>query len=231
MLLSRRQAICGAGAAIAAPLAAPYVARAHFQINPATNRVYSKRAIELVQRAVVIDMLAPIKIDFSPEYYAKALSEKEAADFRASGITAIHHAVGLGGPTAKEQALSFFAIWGNFVARNSHVFTGVDKFADILRAKRDGKVAVIMGLQNADHFLRPADVKTFYQIGQRCAQLTYNSQNRIGSGSTDRVDGGVSDFGARIIEAMNTVGMLVDVSHSGDRTTLDRQSTRQNPRH
>src|SRR3546814_5701408 len=90
MLLSRRQAICGAGAAIAAPLAAPYVARAHFQINPATNRVYSKRAIELVQRAVVIDMLAPIKIDFSPEYYAKALSEKEAADFRASGITAIH---------------------------------------------------------------------------------------------------------------------------------------------
>src|SRR3546814_10871101 len=78
-----------------------------------------------------------------------------------------------------------------------------------------------MGLQNADHFLRPADVKTFYQIGQRCAQLTYNSQNRIGSGSTDRVDGGVSDFGARIIEAMNTVGMLVDVSHSGDRTTLD----------
>jgi len=221
MLLSRRQAICGAGAAIAAPLAVPYVARAHFQINPATNRVYSKRAIELVQRAVVIDMLAPIKIDFSPEYYAKALSEKEAADFRASGITAIHHAVGLGGPTAKEQALSFFAIWGNFVARNSHVFTGVDKFADILRAKRDGKVAVIMGLQNADHFLRPADVKTFYQIGQRCAQLTYNSQNRIGSGSTDRVDGGVSDFGARIIEAMNAVGMLVDVSHSGDRTTLD----------
>src|SRR3546814_16544024 len=83
MLLSRRQAICGAGAAIAAPLAAPYVARAHFQINPATNRVYSKRAIELVQRAVVIDMLAPIKIDFSPEYYAKELSEKEAADFRA----------------------------------------------------------------------------------------------------------------------------------------------------
>jgi len=221
MLFSRRQAICAAGAAIAAPLAAPYVARAHFQINPATNRAYSKRAIELVQRAVVVDMLAPIKIDFDPSYYAKALSEKETADFRASGINAIHHAVGIGGPTAKEQALSFFAIWGNFVARNSHVLTGVDKFADILRAKQDGKVAVIMGLQNADHFLRPADVKFFYEMGQRCAQLTYNSQNRIGSGSTERVDGGVTDFGVSIIEAMNAVGMLVDVSHSGDRTTLD----------
>lgn len=217
MLLSRRQAITAAGAIIAAP----YIARANFQANPATNRAYSKRAIEIVNRSVVVDMLAPIKIDFEPEYYAKPLSEKETADFRASGITAIHHAIGIGGPTAKEQALSFFAIWGNYVARNSHVFTGVDKFADILGAKRDGKVAVIMGLQNADHFLRPADVKTFYQIGQRCAQLTYNSQNRIGSGSTDRVDGGVSDFGVEIIKAMNEAGMLVDVSHSGDRTTLD----------
>ncbi|WP_240700119.1 dipeptidase [Sphingomonas gei] len=217
MLISRRQALCGAGAA----LAAPYVARAGFQVSPATGRSYSKRAIELVRSAVVIDMLAPIKIDFEPEFYAKPLSDTAAADFRASGITAIHHAIGIGGPTAREQALSFFAIWGNYVARNSHVFTGVDKFADILRAKKNGRVAVIMGLQNADHFLRPADVKSFYEIGQRCAQLTYNSQNRIGSGSTDRVDGGVSDFGAEIIKAMNDVGMLVDVSHSGDRTTLD----------
>src|SRR3546814_17508887 len=103
MLLSRRQAICGAGAAIAAPLAAPYVARAHFQINPATNRVYSKRAIELVTRAVVIDMLAPIKIDFSPEYYAKAMREKDAAAFRASGITPTTPPVGLGCPTATEK--------------------------------------------------------------------------------------------------------------------------------
>ncbi len=218
MLLSRRQALWAtAGAAIAAP----YVARASLQVSPATNRKYSKRAIELVRSSVVVDMLAPIKIDFGPEFYTKPLSATAAADFRASGITAIHHAIGIGGPTAKEQALSFFAIWGNYVGRNSHVFTGVDKFADILGAKKDGKVAVIMGLQNADHFLRPADVKTFYEIGQRCAQLTYNSQNRIGSGSTDRVDGGVSDFGAEIIKAMNDVGMLVDVSHSGDRTTLD----------
>ena len=78
-----------------------------------------------------------------------------------------------------------------------------------------------MGLQNADQFREPKDVKAFYQLGLRCAQLTYNSQNALGSGSTDRVDGGVSDFGAEIIKAMNEVGMLVDVSHCGDRTTLD----------
>ncbi|MDO9361337.1 MAG: membrane dipeptidase [Sphingopyxis sp.] len=216
--MSRRQALC---AAAGAALAAPHIARAAFQVSPFSGKTYSKRAVELVKSSVVVDMLAPIKIDFDPSFYAKPMSDQMAADFRASGLSAIHHAVGIGGPTAKEQALSFFAVWGNYVARNSDVLTGVDKFADILEAKKDGKVAVIMGLQNADHFLRAADVKSFYEMGQRCAQLTYNSQNRIGSGSTDRVDGGVSDFGVEIIKAMNEVGMLVDVSHSGDRTTLD----------
>lgn len=218
MRVSRRQAMGALGMAAAI---APHIARASFQVDPVTGRSYSKRAIELVRQSVVVDMLAPIKIDFEPGFYAKPMSDRMAADFRASGISAIHHAVGLGGPNAKEAALGFFAIWGNYVARNSHVLTGMSTFADILRAKRDGKVAVIMGLQNADHFLRPADVKTFYDLGQRCAQLTYNSQNRIGSGATDRADGGVSDFGAEIIKAMNDVGMLVDVSHCGDRTTLD----------
>jgi len=80
---------------------------------------------------------------------------------------------------------------------------------------------MIMGLQNAEQFSAPEDVLLFYRLGLRCAQLTYNSQNLIGSGSTDRADGGVSDFGVTIIDAMNAAGMLVDVSHSGDRTTLD----------
>jgi membrane dipeptidase len=80
---------------------------------------------------------------------------------------------------------------------------------------------MIMGLQNASPFEQVEDVATFHSFGLRCAQLTYNSQNRIGSGSTDRADGGVSSYGAAIVEAMNNVGMLVDVSHSGDRTTLD----------
>ena len=58
-------------------------------------------------------------------------------------------------------------------------------------------------------------------MGLRCAQLTYNTQNLIGSGSTERVDGGISDYGVKIIEAMNDAGMLIDVSHCGDKTTLD----------
>jgi membrane dipeptidase len=82
-------------------------------------------------------------------------------------------------------------------------------------------VAVIMGVQNADHFRTVEDVATFHQLGQRCAQLTYNTQNYLGTGGTERVDSGLSDYGVAIVAAMEDVGMLVDVSHCGDRTTLD----------
>jgi len=221
-----RRAVCGG---VAAAIVAPHVARAAIPVSPFSGKAYSKRAIGLVRESIVVDMLAPIKIEFGAAFYGAPLSDSDAADFRASGINAIHHAIGLGGPQAHEQALQFFAAWSNFVARNSHVFTGVGQFADIIRAKQEGKCAVIMGLQNADHFRRPDDVKAFFALGQRCAQLTYNSQNRIGSGSTERVDGGISDFGVAIIKAMNDVGMLIDVSHSGDRTTLDAISLSPKP--
>lgn len=219
--MSRRRLIGGGAAAAAAVAGFPMISLGQYRLNAASPRTYSKRAVDLVRKSLVIDMLAPLKIDFRPEYYAAPLSEKDAADFRASGITGFHNAVGVGGPDARSAVLAWMSAWQGFAGRNSHVFSLVGLAADLDRAKREGKCAVIMGLQNSDHFASVKDVKTFYQLGQRCSQLTYNSQNRIGSGSTERVDGGISDYGAEIIKAMNEIGMLVDVSHSGDKTTLD----------
>jgi membrane dipeptidase len=76
-------------------------------------------------------------------------------------------------------------------------------------------------VQNSEQFRRPDDVDFFRALGQRVSQLTYNARNLIGNGSTERRDEGISDFGVSIIERMNKVGMAVDVSHCGDRTTLD----------
>lgn len=218
--VSRRQLMGGAVAA-AAVTGFPMINTGMFRAHAAATKAYSKRAVDLVKQSLVIDMLAPLKIDFRSEYYANPLSEKDAADFRASGITGFHNAVGTGGPEAYSETLGWIAAWQGFAGRNAHVFSLVGKAEDIDRAKREGKCAVIMGVQNSEHFRKVEDVKAFYEIGQRCSQLTYNSQNLLGSGSTERVDGGVTDFGAAIIEAMNKVGMLVDVSHCGDRTTLD----------
>lgn len=214
-----RRDLLGAGAAIAAGF--PMIASARAHRPPGTEARYSRRATELVRRSLVIDMLAPLKIDANTTFSSARLSDRDAAEFLSSGITGFHHSFGLGGPDAYQEALTYLATWGNFVARNPHVFCGIGSVADLVRAKEDRRCGVIMGLQNAEQFRNPNDVRTFYQIGLRCAQLTYNSQNLIGSGSTDRIDGGVSDFGEAIIKAMNDVGMLIDVSHSGDRTTLD----------
>jgi membrane dipeptidase len=192
-----------------------------FKAVAGTAKKYSARAVELVERSLVIDMLAPLAIDFRPEAYARTLTEKEEEMFRTCGITGFHNSIGNGGPQAFDESLSFLAAWQGFVGRHAHLFTLVGRASDLDRAKAQGKVGVIMGVQNSEHFRTPDDVKRFYQLGQRSSQLTYNTQNLIGSGGTERVDGGVSDFGMSIIKAMNDVGMLVDVSHCGDRTTLD----------
>lgn len=205
----------------AATVGAQLFTRSNARVSPAFGTPYSARAQRIVGGALVIDMLAPLKLDFTPDAFAGAATPDEASMFRSSGITGFHHSVGLGGPTARDDVLSFLASWQGYVGRSSDLFTLVGKASDLDHAKVQRKIAVIMGIQNAEHFRDAADVKFFYQLGQRCSQLTYNSQNLLGSGGTERVDGGVSDFGAAIIQAMNAAGMLIDVSHCGDRTTLD----------
>jgi membrane dipeptidase len=181
----------------------------------------SQRAQRVVQGSPVLDMLALPRINLSSSAWSKPLTATERAEFRACGITAMHCSTGTGGPTAKNDTLDFIAGWSGFAGRNSDLFSLIGTIADLDRAKAEGKVGLIMGLQNSDHFDDVKDVELFHGLGQRCSQLTYNEMNRLGAGCTERVDGGVSDYGAAIIAEMNRVGMLVDTSHCGDRTTLD----------
>jgi membrane dipeptidase len=218
--LSRRRSLAAMAGAVAG-LALPRINVAQVAAPAAPKSNYPAKVIDLVEGSLVIDMLGPLKLDFRPQAYSMPLSNAEGAMFRSSGITAFHNSIGIGGAAAYDDALQFIAAWSGFVGRNSEVFSLVGRAEDIDRAKAKQKIAVIMGLQNADEFRDVKDVKAFHELGLRCAQLTYNSQNLIGSGSTDRIDGGVSDYGVEIIKAMNQAGMLIDVSHSGDRTTLD----------
>jgi membrane dipeptidase len=76
-------------------------------------------------------------------------------------------------------------------------------------------------MQNSDHFRSAADVVLFHGLGQRISQLTYNGTNLLGCGCGERRDTGLTAFGAEIVTAMNGAGMAIDVSHAGERTTLD----------
>jgi membrane dipeptidase len=213
---NRRQILQGAAAA--ALVGFPMINIGRYAMAGAQQRTYSARAVGLIERSLVIDMLFVPRIDLTPGGYSRALSEQEIADFRASGITGMHNSTGV---NTRDEALTFLASQTGLAGRQPDLFTQVRKAADLDRAKSERRIGMIMGFQNASPFSAPADVVFFHELGLRCAQLTYNNQNLIGSGSTDRVDGGVSTFGEGIIRAMNQAGMLVDVSHCGDRTTLD----------
>jgi membrane dipeptidase len=223
--LSRRAFLEGAAVAGAASIAAPFINRGRFQLFANTAAEYSARAIALVQRSTVVDMLCILSMNFTQadKWMAapETFTDKDFQRWRDSGINVMHPAVGSGGPNAYEQGLSFFALWNSFIAGSTQYFDRIDSAADFKRIKGSGKVGVLLGLQNSEHFRRPNDVDAFYALGQRVSQLTYNSRNLIGNGSTERRDEGISDFGVSIIERMNKVGMAVDVSHCGDRTTLD----------
>ncbi|MDR3699710.1 MAG: membrane dipeptidase [Candidatus Sulfopaludibacter sp.] len=186
---------------------------------------YSTRAVDVMKSSTVIDMLSPITLSSvrMTQLMAKPASFTAAnlADYRASGINAFHVALGLGGPEAYQNTLQFVAGWDGFLAHHSETMKRIDSVADIDAARAAGKIGFIIGLQNSEHFRTPADVDFFYSLGQRVSQLTYNARNMIGNGSTERRDDGLSDFGVAIVSRMNGVGMVVDVSHCGDRTTLD----------
>ena len=223
--ISRREAIKGIAAAGAGVLAAPMFNRGRFQLFANSPVEYSARAIDLVKRSTVIDMLCVITLDFAKGNKWMADPESftlvDLQPFKDSGINVIHPAVGMGGPNAYDSALRFFAAWNAFIANHDEHLMRIDSAADLARVKKSGKLGILLGLQNSDQFRTPNDVDLFRGLGQRVSQLTYNSRNLIGNGSTERRDEGISDFGIAIIERMNKVGMAVDVSHCGDRTTLD----------
>ena len=205
---------------------APMINLNSYQLFASTTHSYSKKAIDLVGEALVIDMLSLFDMT---KLFTAAETGKDAFQFtkaelehiKNSGINIFHPAVGIGGPTAHEDALQFMASYNGLAAEYPDFITRIDSFSDMEKLKESGKIGFILGLQNSDHFRTVKDVKKFYHLGQRVSQLTYNSQNFIGTGSTDRVDGGISSYGEQIVKAMNDIGMVVDVSHCGDQTTLD----------
>src|SRR5688572_9092956 len=223
--ISRRDLLRSAATAGAGLLAAPMINFGRYKLFASSPAEYSPRAVELVGRTTVMDMLCVLTLDFAkngrwmadPELFTAA----DIQPFRDSGINVIHPAVGLGGPNAYETALRWFAAWNAFIANNDQFMIRIDSPADLDRVKKTGKLGVLLGLQNSDHFRNPADVDLFRALGQRVSQLTYNSRNLIGNGATERRDDGISDFGVAMIEKMNQAGIAVDVSHCGDRTTLD----------
>src|SRR5207248_2915919 len=230
--ITRRGSLKRLGALAAGAFVAPMINRGRFELFAQSTGKYSARAIDLLRQSTVLDMLNPFTLigvvamfkgDKRATWFTnpETFSAQDLQRFKDSRIDVMHIGVGTSGPDAYEQTLKFIGAWNGFLAHHDAHLLRVDEPARIDAAKNSGKIGIILGVQNSEHFRTPDDVDYFYTLGQRISLLTYNSRNLIGNGSTERRDDGISDFGLKIIERMNKIGMAVDTAHCGDRTTLD----------
>ena len=101
---------------------------------------------------------------------------------------------------------------------------------DIRKAKEEGRVGIIFGFQNSSPIEDDLDlVEVFHRLGVRAIQITYNDLNLVGAGCYERQDVGLSQFGVDLVAEMNRLGMVIDLSHVGHRTTMDAIETSEDP--
>ncbi|MET7598025.1 MULTISPECIES: membrane dipeptidase [unclassified Streptomyces] len=146
------------------------------------------------------------------------------ADAHASGLTAVNITLGytMGDLPPYEHTLHEIAVWDAIIRDNAADLTKILTVADVHRARQEGRIGVIYGFQNAvavgDDLHR---VATFAELGVRIVQLTYNQANHIGDGSMAPGNRGLTEFGRDLVAALDEQHLMVDLSHSGERTCLE----------
>jgi len=138
------------------------------------------------------------------------------------------------------QTIAWLASERRYITeKNGDTCVLVSSLADVFKAKRDGKLAVTFHFQGPRPFQvqsgvgeDPGDlnlVQFYFDLGVKQCQLSANLRNHTADGCKEKSDGGLSNFGFRLIQEMNRVGMIVDCSHTGYRSTMDAMSTSTKP--
>lgn len=217
--------------ALALPLAA--------ELALAPTAAASQGAWPRLDRTIVINGLGGIsnpnirldkRKESGPEVKAvlddarRAIDARALNDARASGLTAVNVTLGYvaGEMEPFEYTVRDIARWDALIRANRSRLLKVLTSDDILRAKKERKVGIIYGFQNAAMMGDNAErVDIFSDLGVRIIQLTYNMRNQIGDGSMAAENQGLTAFGREVVERLNAQKILLDLSHSGEQTCLD----------
>jgi membrane dipeptidase len=168
----------------------------------------------LYKNAIVIDSLCGPLVDMDAPLTAEVLR-----DLRQSGITAINFTVSA---PALEGTIDNIGVVGMLVEQHPDTFTIVRQHSDIARAKHENKIGIMLGFQYTA-FLEenPERIEAFRQLGVRIMQLTYNNRSIFGDGCLEPGNAGLSKAGIAAVKKMNDLGVALDLSHSGYRTTSE----------
>ena len=191
------------------------------------SREQEERAIALHEKAVVADMAlvgsfaCPAPVVGGMSYLDRAL---------AAGLTVAAHTMG-------DPALSFRGCLAEInqnhrlLRENPDKLLLVTRSEDFGKAKEEGKIGVVLALQNAaqleDDWVNLLPVLSV--LGVRVIQPTYNEVNLLGAGCLEPNDSGLTAYGRQVVGAMNSMGIMVDLSHLGDRTSMEAIDVSQDP--
>ena len=113
-------------------------------------------------------------------------------------------------------------IWEKHFFNNADLIFHGKNFKDIEKAKSENKTAVFFGFQNCSPIEDDINlVEKVYDLGCRFMQLTYNNQSLLATGCYESIDSGITNFGREVIREMNRLGLVIDMSHSAEKSTID----------
>ena len=112
--------------------------------------------------------------------------------------------------------------WNKHFEENKDLIFLGKSYSDIDKAKKENKTAIFYGFQNCSPIEDDINlVEKIHELGCRFMQLTYNNQSLLATGCYEKNDGGVTRMGKEVIKEMNRVGIVVDMSHSAEKSTFD----------
>ena len=181
-------------------------------------------ALDFHQDAFVCDMTFPWS-NFGRRDLAIAALQR----MHANGMNFVSLTVGMDWDDTASAMLAI-AKERDFLKNNPEHYVLVETVDDIYRAKTENKLAIGLHFQGTNPLGYSVElVEVYYRLGIRHMLLCYNLKNPVGDGCQEITDGGLSRFGYDVIRKMNSVGMLVDVSHTGYRTSMDALEASQKP--
>ena len=112
--------------------------------------------------------------------------------------------------------------WNIHFKDNSDLIFHGKSYKDIEKAKEQKKTAIFFGFQNCSPIEDDINlVEKVHHLGCKFMQLTYNNQSLLATGCYEKIDSGVTNFGKEVIKEMNRVGIVIDMSHSAEKSTFD----------
>lgn len=147
-------------------------------------------------------------------------SEKIFRQLREGGVDAVHVTITYH-ETFRETVLNIEG-WNRWFERFPNLIFHGRTATDVLTARATGRTAIFYGAQNPSCMEDDIGlVEVLHTLGLRFMQLTYNNQSLLATGCYEAEDSGLTRMGRAVVSEMNRVGMVVDMSHSGERSTLD----------